>query len=79
MTVAQKPILVPSRYLDLELVFEALQRNILTPMEVISLEGDNPLVRVTLGNYVDDAAAAAGGVPVNGLYRNGSVLMVRVS
>ena len=24
------------------------------------------------------AAAAAGGVPVNGIYRNGSVLMVRV-
>lgn len=33
----------------------------------------------TLGNYVDDAAAAAGSVPVGGLYRNGSVVMVRVS
>lgn len=32
-----------------------------------------------LGNYVDDAAAAAGGISVGGLYRNGSVLMVRVS
>lgn len=31
-----------------------------------------------LGNYVDDAAAAAGGVPVEGMYRNGSVVMVRV-
>lgn len=32
-----------------------------------------------LGNHVDDAAAAAGGVPVGGMYRNGSVLMVRVA
>ena len=31
-----------------------------------------------LGNYANDAAAAAGGVPVNGVYRNGSVLQVRV-
>jgi hypothetical protein len=33
----------------------------------------------TLGNYANDAAAAAGGVAVNGFYRNGSVLQVRVS
>lgn len=32
-----------------------------------------------LGNYANDAAAAAGGVPVKGMYRNGSVLMVRVA
>ena len=32
-----------------------------------------------LGNHVDDAAAAAGGVAVGGLYRNGSALMVRVA
>ena len=32
-----------------------------------------------LGNYANDAAAAAGGVPVNGIYRNGSFLMVRVA
>lgn len=32
-----------------------------------------------LVNAVNDAAAASGGVPVNGFYRNGSVLMVRVS
>jgi hypothetical protein len=31
-----------------------------------------------LGNYANDAAAAAGGVPVTGLYRNGSQLMLRV-
>lgn len=33
----------------------------------------------TIGNYANDAAAAVGGVPVKGVYRNGSVLMVRVS
>jgi hypothetical protein len=32
-----------------------------------------------LGNYANDAAAAAGGVAINGVYRNGSALMVRVS
>lgn len=32
-----------------------------------------------LGNYANDAAAAAGGVAVNGVYRNGSVLQVRVA
>jgi hypothetical protein len=32
-----------------------------------------------LGNYADDAAAAIGGVPVGTVYRNGSVLRVRVS
>lgn len=32
-----------------------------------------------LGNYASDAAAATGGVPINGLYRNGSTLQIRVS
>lgn len=32
-----------------------------------------------LGDYVDDAAAATGGVPVNGVYRTGSTLKIRVS
>lgn len=31
-----------------------------------------------LVNAANDAAAAAAGVPLNGTYRNGSVLMVRV-
>ena len=30
-------------------------------------------------NFVDDTAAAAGGVPLGGLYRNGSFIMIRVS
>ncbi len=32
-----------------------------------------------LGNYANDVAAAAGGVPINGAYLNGSVFMVRVT
>ena len=32
-----------------------------------------------LGDYADDGAAATGGVAVGGLYRNGSVVQVRVS
>ena len=33
----------------------------------------------TLGNFANDTAAASGGVAVNQLYRNGSVVQVRVS
>jgi hypothetical protein len=32
-----------------------------------------------LGDYEDDAAAASGGVAVGGLYRDGSILMIRVA
>ena len=32
-----------------------------------------------LGDYIDDAAAAGAGVPLNGLYRTGSVVKIRVS
>ncbi|HET8689802.1 MAG TPA: hypothetical protein VFM18_24630 [Methanosarcina sp.] len=38
-----------------------------------------PVIAVALGNYANDSAAATGGVPLGGLYRNGSVLMVRVA
>lgn len=34
---------------------------------------------LALDNFADDAAAAAGGVPVNGWYRTASAVMVRVS
>jgi hypothetical protein len=33
---------------------------------------------IGLGNYTNDTTAAAGGVAVNSLYRNGSVIQVRV-
>jgi hypothetical protein len=43
----------------------------------ISLTSD-PLGLASLFNCANDGAAASSGVPVGGLYRNGSVLMVRV-
>jgi hypothetical protein len=36
-------------------------------------------ISTTLNTYANDGAAATGGIPVGGLYRNGSILMVRVS
>jgi hypothetical protein len=30
-------------------------------------------------NYVDDTAAAAGGVPLGGIYRNGNFILIRLS
>jgi hypothetical protein len=33
----------------------------------------------SVNNYANDAAAAAGGVPIGGVYRNGSVLQIRVT
>lgn len=44
-----------------------------------SITPDNIIGLNTLPNYANDAAAAAGGVAVGAMYRNGSVLMVRVS
>lgn len=44
--------------------------------------GNGPAVKLAagaLGNYANDAAAASGGVGVGYLYRNGSVLMIRVA
>ena len=32
-----------------------------------------------LGNFANDAAAATGGVAIGGLYRNGSVVQIRVT
>ena len=32
-----------------------------------------------LGNYANDTAAASGGIAVGGLYRNGSIIQIRVS
>lgn len=40
---------------------------------------DGTLNMQAYGNYADDAAAATAGVPVDGVYRTGSVLKVRVS
>lgn len=39
-----------------------------------------PDVRLnSIGNYANDAAASAGGVAIGGLYRNASVVQIRVT
>jgi hypothetical protein len=77
---ALKPILLPDNYLDLNVTFDGLQREILKLMEVVTFDADNnPIVLGGLQNFANDVAAAAGGIPLTGLYRNGSVVMVRVS
>lgn len=43
------------------------------------VDARNDAVHAALLNAVDDAAAATAGVPVGQLYRNGSVLMIRVT
>jgi hypothetical protein len=51
------------------------------PQYLTEAEGDTryqPLI-VTLTNAVDDAAAATAGVAVGKLYRNGSIVMIRVA
>jgi hypothetical protein len=78
--ISDKPLLLPDKYADLQDFVNALQREILKQIEVFSLDSDGyAVVRLTLGDYANDAAAAAGSVPVGGIYRNGSVLQVRVS
>jgi hypothetical protein len=48
-------------------------------MEAIVTVAEHFSGLASLPNHANDAAAASGGVTVGGLYRNGSVLMVRVS
>jgi len=45
---------------------------------VFSAQSGIPMFPV-LGSFADDAAAAAGGVPVGGLYRTASAVKVRVA
>lgn len=50
------------------------------PLDGALLSSIRPRVEIsTIGNYANDAAAAAGGVLVGEFYRNGSALMVRVA
>ncbi len=51
-----------------------------TTKELLRIDGNGVFTLVQgLQNFVNDAAAAAGGIAVNQLYRNGSVVMIRVS
>jgi hypothetical protein len=49
-------------------------------MEVVTFNASGqPVVPDGLEDFADDAAAQAGGIPIGGLYRNGSVVMIRVA
>jgi len=56
-----------------------------SPSVIVSIQQITKVQTSTLGfstvpgNYANDAAAAAGGVAIGGVYRNGSVLQVRVT
>jgi hypothetical protein len=65
---------------DLQTVVTALQQMTVQIGKLIhQLATSVPFLPAAgLVNAANDAAAAAAGVPVNGTYRNGSVLMVRV-
>jgi hypothetical protein len=54
--------------------------NLILPVGATLVAGEYPMFDVsTLGNYANDAAAAAGGVVVGQAYRNGSTFCVRVT
>jgi hypothetical protein len=53
---------------------------LILPLTGTLVSSASPVVDIaTVGDYADDTAAAAGGVPVGGVYRNGSALMVRAT
>ena len=65
---------------DLQTVVTALQQLTVKVGDLIKqIATSVPFMPGTgLVNAANDAAAQAAGVPINGMYRNGSVLMVRV-
>jgi len=46
---------------------------------VLDIDASGFIKITTPNTYANDGAAATGGVPVGGLYRNGSVVQVRVA
>lgn len=46
---------------------------------IMAFRNDRQIVAPSLQNFADDAAAATGGISVGSLYRNGSVVQVRVT
>jgi len=66
-------------------ITDSKTQKITVTTETITISGESalglfPIIKIeNLPSFSDDTAAAIGGIPVNGLYRNGSVLMIRVS
>lgn len=45
----------------------------------VLIVSSNGSISIPLGNYASDTAAATGGVPIGGLYRNGGDVKVRLT
>lgn len=56
-----------------------MQREITALLAATSSAVANLNTIATAPSYANDAAAAAGGVPVGGIYRNVNFLMVRIT
>lgn len=50
-----------------------------TTQDILTVDAAGNLKPGVLGNYASDAAAAAGGVPVGGLYHTAGAVKVRVA
>lgn len=68
-------------YSSQEIVFKTAKGGTSVSTEYLRIKSTGKVIINTavLTNAVDDAAAAAASVAVGGLYRNGSVLMVRIA
>ena len=64
---------------SLALANTAVQPAALTPYAPLASPTLTTPSLAGLGDYLTDAAAAIGGVPVGGVYRNGSILNIRVT
>jgi hypothetical protein len=64
-----------------EIVFKTAQGGVGLSTEYLRIKGDGEIIINTaiLVDAVDDAAAALGGVALGGLYRNGTLLSVRIT
>jgi hypothetical protein len=49
-----------------------------TTQDVLTISS-NGSITIPLSNYANDTAAATGGVPIGGLYRNGGDVKVRIT
>lgn len=61
-----------------QLTITGANNNSATTLLTISGAGIFTLAQ-SLQDFADDTAAAAGGIPINGLYRNGSIVMIRIN
>ena len=50
-----------------------------TTQDILTVDASGYLKPGVIPNFLNDAAAGAGGVPIGGIYRNGSVVMIRVA